>query len=381
MRTRINIVIPALSILAVAVALASWGIVVAQSDVPQQSPCANAYVTDLWAEVETDLRESENATVWLEWSFDIAPWPDGLDDVAFRIDRRAADDDEWELIESAYHNSQYTSAVEPGRWVYWVSIASITVDGAEEQCASDTGYETKELSVPTHGERVQETLKELCNAVEVFDLRAVMPETGGPDSALMLKWEDGAEYLYEDDWPFLPSEVHYRVERVAAADGGSEDSWETLADTTEQIWSGPADFGQWIYRVGTIRLEGGGAIQDCQPWWAEVEVRILTEEEKAEQERRLGALKSETVRCGTERLTGDIQGEARQVVADYVAERVDEIVSAYEDYSDPDEGLRSLVALTVLICADDGQPSPYGVNFGSTWTTLMLLEEGNIWGW
>ncbi len=382
MRSRIKVSIPALSILAVAVALVSWGIVAAQSDAQPESHCANAYVTDLWAEVVADPRQAERTIVRIEWSYDIVPWPDeGVDDVVFRIDRRAADGDEWELIDTTHYSSGFSSIAEPGQWVYRVSISSIVIGENVEQCSAETGDETMELRVPTPEERARETLKELCNAVEVIDLRAVMPDIGGPDSTLMLKWEDGAEYLYEDDWPFLPSEVHYRVERVAVADGGSEDSWETLADTTEQIWSGPADFGHWVYRVGTIRLEGAGVTQDCQPWWAEVEVRILTEGEKAEQELQLAALKSETVRCGVEQLTGNIQGEAKQVVADYVAERVDEIVADYEGYSDPDEGLRSLVALTVLMCSDDSQPSPYGVNFGSTWMTLMSLEEGNIWRW
>lgn len=142
------------------------------------------------------------------------------------------------------------------------------------------------------------------------------------------------------------------------------------------LWTGPADFGDWIYRVATIRLEGGGAIQDCEVWWAEVEVRILTGEERARQEGRITALKSEMIRCGTAKLTKDIQGEARQVVADYVAGRVAEIIADQEGYRDPDKGFQTLVALTVLICTEEEQPSPYGGHFGSTWSVLMMLEEG-----
>lgn len=358
--------------------------VAAQSGAQSEGHCANAYVTDLWASVETGWNQPARSIVTVEWSYDIIPWPEeGVDDVLFRVDRRAAGSDEWELIGSTHYGNAYSSLGEPGRWVYRVSIESIVIGESVEQCSAETGDETMELHVPTPEEQVGETLKELCNEVEVIGLKAVMPEIGGPGNTLMLKWDDGMEYLrmYEDDWPFLPSAVHYAVERVAVANEDDKDAWQRLAVTTQQTWSGPADFGHWVYRVGTIRLEGEGVTQQCQPWWDEVEVRILTEEEKASQQRRIAALETQAIHCATERLTQNIQGDAKQVVEDFVVDRIAKIITDYEEYSDPDEGFRSMTGLTVMLCVDDNEPSPYGVTLGTALATLMLLEGGDYGVW
>lgn len=388
MRTRTKIVIPSLTILAVVFALASSGVVAAQSTQPVRSEshqtghCANAQITDMWADVLlSDPRHGTEALVIIEWSYVIDPWPDDSIDIAFSVHRRPADSSEWTLLFDDIHEPLFEAVTDSGTWVYWIGIASITIGDVTELCSTDTGSATDALHIPTEEERAQETLALMCPGAEVIDLRAIIPDTGGPDSTLMLKWRDGTEYMEEYDWPFLPDVVHYQVERVSAANVENDNAWQTLGTTTEQIWTSPADFGDWIYRVATIRLEGGGATTDCEVWWAEVEVQILTEEEKTRQEGRLSALKSEMIRCGTAKLTEDIQGEARQVVADYVSERVAEIIADQEDYRDPDKGFQSLVAMTVLLCTDEEQPSPYGGSFGSTWAILMMLEEGELWLW
>lgn len=382
MRTRTKIVITASSILTVILALSAWGVVVAQSDDQQVSRCGGTYASNIWDDVSSDYQQGPRSIVLLEWVYQIASMPEGgVDNITVDIHRQQEGSSEWTLMVEDYDQTRWETIADPGTWEYRLRVTSITVDGVTEHCADNVGSVSLEVHVPSLEEQAQKFLNELCLPAEVINLRAIIPDTGGPGNTLMLKWNTGLESLDRNAVSLLPDKVHYQVERAAVANIGNNDSWQTLGTTTEQIWSGPADFGHWFYRVGTIRLEGGGATQDCELWWATVEVRILTPEEKAQQERQFTALQSDMVRCGTEHLAENVQGKGRQVVASYVSGRVSEIISEHKQGPDHDEKLDSLISLTVLVCANEAHTTPYGVYFSPTRATLTLLRTGNPWVW
>lgn len=354
-----------------------------ESDV--EGLCTDARVTDLHGWVQTS-DDDGSSVVYLDWSYDVEPWPEEMDEILFRVERRMADSSEWEMLDAADFEGGRSSGADPGVWIYRVSIASIAVGEEVEQCAfdADSADETEELKVPTVEEWAEPYLLDFCNImVEVSGLIAVMPETAGPGNFIMLKWDDNMEYLrrYQDEWPFLPDTVHFRVERAPAADADDEAAWIRLGETERTIWTTPADYGHWYYRVATVRVEGVGVVQECQPWWNSVEVRLLTPEEQAEHDRQITALEGEAVRCATEVLVVNFQGDAKEIVAGYVQGRVDKLVAEYDDYTDPDDAVAEMVALAVLMCADRDEPSPFGVDLGGVWATLEMLEDGpySLW--
>ena len=165
----------------------------------------------------------------------------------------------------------------------------------------------------------------------------------------------------------------YGVQRTATARDNTPLGWTTLAETTGRTWTGPAEPGHWTYRVGTVRMTKRSVAVDCEPWYAEVHLRIQTAQEAAEQARQWAILQAEAARCATTTLTSNLQGEARQIVASVVAERIAETLAASEDENHPDEAFYNLVVLTVLLCAEEGPPIGYGLDVSPSWSTLFLL--------
>ena len=153
----------------------------------------------------------------------------------------------------------------------------------------------------------------------------------------------------------------------------------TLAETEGRTWTGPAEPGHWTYRVGTIRMTKGDVAAECQPWYAETYLHIQTAEEAAEQARQSAILQAEAIRCATATLTSDLQGEARQIVAGVVAERIAEALAERKDENYPDGAFHALVALTVLLCAEEGPPTGYGTGGGPLWNTLILLDLADFY--
>ena len=350
----------------------------------QAEYCERARVVDLHAEVHhTDLETP--GYVVLYWSYDISPWPKDLylDEVAFRVDRRNAKGGEWETVGTVVIDYTWTGPTDPGQWIYRVSLVSLHTSEGTELC-SNVAAETA-VDLPSESELTQNLLGQLCQASEVNYLLAVRPE----DGSLMLKWEDELDHYYEEDWHHLRGDntptfradaVIYRVGRSSVVPGGSEDGWTTLAETEERTWTGPAEPGRWVYRVGTVRMTKGSISQDCDPWYAEEYVSIQTEEEAAEQERQSKILQAEATRCATQTLTSGLRNEAWEIVANYTAERVAEAVAESADPNDPEATFNSLVTLTVLLCAEESPPLGYGVSTGPVWGTLMLLDISG-WDW
>ena len=341
--------------------------------------CENARITDLYADGYLSGIKGP-AYVVLEWSLDINPWPKDLyvEEAVYRIHRRPADSNTWEFVDTVNDRKHWEGAPRPGRWIYHVGLFSLRTDGVIEEC-DGVGAEIT-VDLPTEAELTPELLGELCEWSEVVWLEAVRPD----DGSLMLKWEDDLDYFYENveddlrDWRWeaytlRADTVVYRVQRSATARDNTPLGWTTLTETTGRTWTGSAEPGYWTYRVGTVRMTKGSVAVDCEPWYAEVHLRIQTAEEAAEQARQSAILQAEATRCATATLTSSLQGEARQIVTNVVAERIAEALAESGDENHPDEAFFDLVTLTVLLCAEEGPPIGYGLDAGPSWSTLVLL--------
>ena len=342
--------------------------------------CESARITDLYADGHP-LGIKEPGYMVLAWSLDINPWPEDLyvEEAVYRIHRRPADSATWELVATVNDRTEWEGPPKGGRWIYHVGLVSLRTNGDTETC-DGVGAETT-IELPTEAELVPGLLAELCERSEVVWLEAVRPD----DGSLMLKWEDDLDYFYEaveEDlrhWPweasaFKADTVVYRVQRSATAPDNTPLGWVTLAETEGRTWSGPAEPGHWTYRVGTIRMTKGDVVTECEPWYAEVHLHLQTSEEAAEQARQFDVLHAEATRCATATLTSNLQSEARQIVAGVVGDRIAEILAERKDENYPDAALRSLVALTVLLCAQEGPPTGDGTGGDQFWNTLIVLD-------
>ena len=375
MRTRFTVLSSVLALLALA------GLVVLF--LPGQAEaeyCESARITDLHADGHPPGIKEPGFMV-LSWSLDINPWPEGLDveEAVYRVHRRPAGSDTWELVDTVTNRTDWEGAPELGEWSYHVGLISLRTNGDTETCNGVRAETT--LKLPTEAELVPGLLGELCERSEVVWLQAVRLD----DGSLMLKWEDDLDYFYEDveddlrhwEWEastFKADTVVYSVQRSATTPDNTPLGWVTLDETEERTWNGPAEPGHWTYRVGTIRMTKGNVAAECEPWYAEAHLHIQSAAEAAEQTRRSDILQAEATRCATATLTSNLQGEARQVVAGVVAERVAEIAADRKDENYPDGALHSLVALTVLLCAWEAAPTGDGPGGDQFWNTVILLD-------
>ena len=83
-------------------------------------------------------------------------------------------------------------------------------------------------------------------------------------------------------------DVHYRIERLLDQKGEGARVWYWVAAVTnDNWWAGPADPGQWIYRVAVFSITKNGQTLSCQGGlkWSKVVVAVpapLTPDEFAE---------------------------------------------------------------------------------------------------
>ncbi len=373
MRTRLSVLSALFAVLAVAGLLVLF--------LPGQAEakyCENARITDLYTEGYPGGIKGPGFMV-LEWSLDIGPWPeDSWVEATYNIHRRPVNNSTWELVDEVNDRTHWEGAPKPGEWVYHVTLVSLRTDGDVETCHG-VGAETT-LDIPTEAELAPELLAELCERSEVVGLNVVRPG----DGTLVLEWEDHLDYFYEDvadnlrhwDWEasaFEADTVVYHIQRSATAPKNTPLGWTTLAETTGRTWTGPAEAGHWTYRVGTIRMTKGDVAVDCEPWYAEAHLFIQTAEEIAEQARQTAVLKAEATRCATETITSDLEGEARQIVAGVVEERVAEYIAVRRDEDHPDLQFHAIVSLAVMLCSEEGPPVGYGSSASPAWTALSIL--------
>ena len=380
MRTRFPVLSSILALLAVAGFLVLF--------LPGQAEaeyCESARITDLYADGHP-AGIKKPAVMVLAWSLDINPWPEDLyvEEAVYNVHRRQADSDTWEFVATVKDRTHWEGIPKSGEWTYNVGLVSLRTNGDTETCNGVRAETT--IDIPTEAELAPDLLSELCKRSEVIWLEAVRPG----DGSLMLKWQDDLDHFYEDvedelrywEWgasTFKADTVIYSVQRSATAPDNTPLGWVTLAETTERTWTGPAEPGHWTYRVGTIRMTKGEVAAACEPWYAEVHLHIQSAEEAAEQARQSAILQAEAIRCATATLTGNLQGEARQIVADVTAKRIAENLAARKDENNPDEAFHALVTLTVLLCAEEGPPTGYGTGGGPLWNTLILLGLGDFY--
>ncbi|GEM_PF-2065310 len=373
MRTRFLVLFSTLALASVA------GLLVLFLPGPAEAQyCESARITDLYVDGHPPGIKEPGFMV-LDWSLDIDPWPEeSRVEATYNIHRRPVNSSTWELVSIVSDRSDWEGAPKPGEWVYYVGLASLRTNGDVETCSS-VGAETT-LNIPAEAELAPELLAELCKRSEVVGLMTVRPE----DGSLMLKWNDELDYFYEEvqddlrhwEWEvstFKADTVIYGVQRSATTSDNTPLGWTTLTETTARTWTGPAEAGHWTYRVGTIRMTKGDVSVDCEPWYAEAHLFIQTAEEIAEQARQTAVLKAEATRCAIKTLTSDLQGEARQIVAGVVADRVAEYIAVRRNEDHPDLEFQAIVSLAVILCTGEGPTVGYGSNASPAWTALSML--------
>ena len=130
---------------------------------------------------------------------------------------------------------------------------------------------------------LEEFVGSLCNNLDLQDLSGYFQA-----DQIHLDW-----YTSYYDGPHIGPrydgyDVHYRVERLLDQKGEGARVWYWVAAVTnDNWWAGPADPGQWIYRVAVSSITKNGQPLSCQGGlkWSQVVVAVpapLTPDEFAE---------------------------------------------------------------------------------------------------
>ena len=130
---------------------------------------------------------------------------------------------------------------------------------------------------------LEEFVGSLCNNLDVQDLSGYFQA-----DQIHLGW-----YTSYYDGPHIGPrydgyDVHYRIERLLDQKGEGAQVWYWVAAVTnDNGWAGPADPGQWIYRVAVSSITKNGQTLSCQGGlkWSQVVVAVpapLTPDEFAE---------------------------------------------------------------------------------------------------
>ena len=375
-----------LMLTAIAMFLSSTATTMAQEPTPAAAPSVQAESCDVAYLHYLDARVSwpnsdQPRTVTLEWWDELRYYLEEPYDASYRIERRNAESNgsaDWETLETVTNTNSWKGPVELGTWIYRVAIVSVEVDDVSWECRPQ--WAEVSVNVLTEEELIEAELELFCNHAYIWELYATVADsTNWPDETLTLEWHDELMYFVmyhggSDDRFYVELEaIHYRIEKTAApADDNAV--WQTVAEVLDEgTWTGSAEPGKWVYRVGVVKIEGNGVTRECKPLWAETKVTILTEEERAEQERQREVLIAESVRCATNELTDNLNRSAMEAVGAYVEERIDEIVGGFDSYGDSATHFRQLVVLTVLLCSDEGPGSYYG--YGGSWAMVLLLDD------
>ncbi len=337
-------------------------------------------------------------TVMLEWFDDAEYHIDGGYKATYQIERRADESDgaDWETLDTVAGVQHWTGDAELGVWVYRVGIASLRVDDEVFDCSPQ--WAAIEVSVLARDELIEVELDQFCDAAGVHGLDARATDPGdGSDRMLVLEWHDELTELllpHRSDLQYYVDleEIHYRVERTAAP-GGEGSTWHVLGKVVRTIeplvpgpfnlfanlsepaeWTGPLQPGEWVYRVGVVEIKGSGVVRECDnPYWAEIEITVLTEAERAELKARRAVLVAQAVRCATDSLTGNMDAAAHAVVGIFVEEQINEIIAGFdEQYHDETVRFRELVTLTILLCSDEPPGGRHAE--GISWAMILLLD-------
>ena len=207
----------------------------------------------------------------------------------------------------------------------------------------------------------------VCNAVEVRSLRA---ELDG--DALELDWHT-SYYSGPHLGPrYRGYEIGCRIERRREASNGAEANWDLVAEVTYRSrWSGPADPGQWLYRVAVWSIAKDGQTLECEeePDWREIPIHVPTAEERAQAEAQRQVLLTEATRCARASLTANVAEEALPVVTAQIEAAVAERFAENEGI----ESLMELTKLTLTLCSG-ASGSDEGTSELTPWITTILFD-------
>ena len=305
--------------------------------------CENLYISGAGSSVNGN-------TLRLFWNWDQFPQRDGtVHTISFRPERIAATagaDDGWETLEEATEATDWTIPFEPGRWRYRVAIVKLAADDDAYYCEPRWveifvgTAPAPPTPTPLAPVEVEEYLDSLCGNLHTYDVRVVVQ-----DDNVAMTWQV-TDYPGPHVGPrYGPYTVTYRVERIddAAYGSGGQRPVEITGGTN---WTGPADPGRWRYRVAVIRVSAYGYSLQCDPWWDEFHIEILSEQERTERKAQRQTLIGESVRCATATLTRRLSPAAREIVARYIEQRVGEIADQNH------EDLGALVFTTIQLCTD-----------------------------
>ena len=339
-------------------------------------------------------------TVTLVWWDEIEYFIEGEYTAVYQIERRPteASDTDWEMLGTVAGIQYWTGDARLGEWMYRVGVVSLRMDNEVLDCSPQ--WTEVNVSVLTQDELIEVELGQFCDAAEVYALKARATDPGdGSDRMLILEWNDELVQLvlplpHNDDLQYYVDleEIHYRVERTTAP-GGEGATWEVLGEVVRTIeslvpgvlnlfanlsepteWTGPLQPGEWVYRVAMVEVKGSGVMRECgNPYWAEIEITVLTEAERAELKARRAVLVAQAVRCATDSLAGNMDAAASEVVGIFVEEQINEIIAGFdEQHYNETARFRELVTLTILLCSDEGPGGRHAE--GVSWAMILLLD-------
>ena len=295
-----------------------------------------------------DAGDGPGKTVSLEWWANADYWrlPDGML-AHYRIQRRADDGDEWQTLETVTNTDVWKGPAEIGHWIYRVGLVELVSGEATRECQPQWPEASVDVLTP------QEELQQYCDSLYVYNIEATgEPATDGHGGTLTLRWQSGHDLPYPFHsyfgFPALPegTVITYRIERMRDARDGSEGSWETVAEVRDtKTWTGIVEPGRWIFRVALVRLQTDDLVQQCQkPQWGEVEVLVLTAEERAKAESDQRILVEQATSCALDVLSDNLTPEASAVIGEYIRSSISDI-AMYSDFGE-------LATITVLFCTD-----------------------------
>ena len=334
-----------------------------------ESLCDEGFVYQLYAEV-VGGGDGQGKTVSLQWRSDLQyyDFPEGVTPY-YRIQRQTHDKvaptgEQWETVDTQPNIDVWEGPVETGHWHYRVRLIGLTSGDLQHECeAAPWAEDIFNVLTP------QEELAQYCEDAHIYGpIATVKPSSYGQGDTVTLEWDLG---YYGSSPPLLPDAVEMiRVERTR--DGNEEGSnWETVAEVSDTgTWTGPAEPGNWLYRVGLVSLQAGGLTAQCEEpnWSYEVEVWVPTAEERAREASDRKILIEQATTCATDVLTSNLTPAARTVVGRHIDERVVELAKEYERAED-------LVVLTVLFCSEGELVSGLGISISAQLYILSLLFE------
>ncbi len=337
-----------------------------------ESLCYEGFVYQLHAEV-VSARDGQGKTVSLQWRSDLQYWefPEEITPY-YRIQRQTHDKDaptgeEWETVDTQPNIDVWEGPVETGHWHYRVRLVGLTSGDSQHECeAAPWAEDIFNVLTP------QEELAQHCEGAHIYDLTAtVKPSFYGQGDTVTLEWDLVLRYALPPD-----AVRKLRVERMRDGDESDRESnWETVATVNDtDTWTGPAEPGNWLYRVALVSLQAGDLAAQCEElnWSYEVEVWVPTAEERTREASDRKILIEQATTCATDVLTSNLTPAARTVVGRHIDERVVELAKEFERAED-------LVVLTVLFCSEGELVSSFGISISAQLYILSLLFEDFYW--